>query len=106
MSYMITGRFSGGMVSTTARAAAIGGVRSTSNVLAGCVFDLPVKGTHAHSWVMAFDDELSAFRAYAECFPDHCVLLVDTYDTLQGVRHAVKDPWAEQVVPGFVPDLE
>ena len=67
---------------SVARAAAIGGVRSTSNVLAGCLFDLPVKGTHAHSWVMAFADELSAFRAYAECFPDHCVLLVDTYDTL------------------------
>jgi len=67
---------------SVARAAAIGGVRSTSNVLAGCYFDLPVKGTHAHSWVMAFADELSAFRAYAECFPDHCVLLVDTYDTL------------------------
>ena len=67
---------------SVARAAAIGGVRSTSNVLAGRCFDLPVKGTHAHSWVMAFADELSAFRAYAECFPDHCVLLVDTYDTL------------------------
>ncbi len=67
---------------SVARAAAIGGVRSTSNVLAGRCFDLPVKGTHAHSWVMAFADELSAFRAYAESFPDHCVLLVDTYDTL------------------------
>jgi len=67
---------------SVARAAAVGGVRSTSNVLAGCRFDLPVKGTHAHSWVMAFPDELSAFRAYAECFPDSCVLLVDTYDTL------------------------
>jgi nicotinate phosphoribosyltransferase len=67
---------------SVARAAAIGGVRSTSNVLAGRSFDLPVKGTHAHSWVMAFPDELSAFRAYAECFPDSSVLLVDTYDTL------------------------
>jgi len=67
---------------SVARAAAIGGVRSTSNVLAGCCYDLPVKGTHAHSWVMAFPDELSAFRAYADSFPDHCVLLVDTYDTL------------------------
>lgn len=70
----------GGM--SVARAAAIGGVRATSNVLAGQTFGLPVKGTHAHSWVMAFPDELSAFRAYAECFPDHCVLLVDTNDTL------------------------
>jgi nicotinate phosphoribosyltransferase len=67
---------------SVARAAAVGGVRSTSNVLAGRRFNLPVKGTHAHSWVMAFPDELTAFRAYAECFPDHCVLLVDTYDTL------------------------
>jgi nicotinate phosphoribosyltransferase len=67
---------------SVARAAAVGGVRSTSNVLAGRCFDLPVKGTHAHSWVMAFPDELSAFRAYAECFPDSSVLLVDTYDTL------------------------
>lgn len=67
---------------SVARAAAIGGVRSTSNVLGGYHFDLPVKGTHAHSWVMAFPDELSAFRAYAECFPDHSVLLVDTYDTM------------------------
>lgn len=67
---------------SVARAAAIGGVRSTSNILAGYRYGLPVKGTHAHSWVMAFPDELSAFRAYAECFPDSCVLLVDTYDTL------------------------
>ncbi len=67
---------------SVARAACIGGVRSTSNVLAGQRFGIPVKGTHAHSWVMAFPDELSAFRAYAEVFPDSCVLLVDTYDTL------------------------
>jgi len=65
-----------------ARAAAIGGVRSTSNVLAGKIFNLPVRGTHAHSWVMAFNDELAAFRAYANLFPDSCILLVDTYDTL------------------------
>lgn len=67
---------------SVARAAAVGGVSSTSNVLAGQRFNLAVKGTHAHSWVMAFPDELTAFRAYADCFPDHCVLLVDTYDTL------------------------
>ena len=71
----------GGM--SVARAASVGGVRATSNVLAGQKFDLPVKGTHAHSWIMSFPDELSAFRAYAECFPDHCILLVDTYDTLK-----------------------
>ncbi|MBW2476763.1 MAG: nicotinate phosphoribosyltransferase [Deltaproteobacteria bacterium] len=75
---------------SVARAAAIGGVLSTSNVQAGQVFGLPVKGTHAHSWVMAFPDELTAFRAYAECFPDSCVLLVDTYDTLtSGLPHAL-----------------
>ena len=75
---------------SVARAATIGGVRSTSNVWAGQRFDLPVRGTHAHSWVMAFPDELSAFRAYAECFPDSSVLLVDTYDTLtSGIPNAI-----------------
>jgi nicotinate phosphoribosyltransferase len=75
---------------SVARAACIGGVRSTSNVWAGQVFDLPVRGTHAHSWVMAFPDELSAFRAYAASFPDSCLLLVDTYDTLtSGIPHAI-----------------
>jgi nicotinate phosphoribosyltransferase len=73
-----------------ARAAYIGGVRSTSNVWAGQVFDIPIKGTHAHSWIMAFPDELSAFRAYADCFPDSCILLVDTYDTLKsGIPNAI-----------------
>jgi len=73
-----------------ARAACVGGVRSTSNVLAGMVYDLPVRGTHAHSWVQAFPDELSAFRAYADAFPDSSVLLVDTYDTLQsGIPNAI-----------------
>jgi nicotinate phosphoribosyltransferase len=66
-----------------ARAAYLGGVRSTSNVLAGKLFGIPVKGTHAHSWIMAFPDELTAFRRYAESFPDACILLVDTYDTLE-----------------------
>lgn len=65
-----------------ARAAYIGGVRSTSNVLAGMCYGIPVRGTHAHSWIMAFPDELTAFRAYAENFPDSCILLIDTYDTL------------------------
>lgn len=73
-----------------ARAASVGGVRSTSNVLAGKLFGLPVKGTHAHSWVMAFADELSAFRAYADCFPDSAIFLVDTYDTLKsGLPNAI-----------------
>lgn len=75
---------------SVARAAAIGGVSSTSNLLAGMTFSLPVKGTHAHSWVMAFADELSAFRAYTEVFPEHSVLLVDTYDTLlSGLPNAI-----------------
>jgi nicotinate phosphoribosyltransferase len=75
---------------SVARAACIGGVRSTSNVWGGQVYGIPVKGTHAHSWIMAFDDELSAFRAYAECFPNSCVLLVDTYDTLKsGIPNAI-----------------
>ncbi len=72
------------------RAAYIGGCASTSNVLAGKLFDIPVRGTHAHSWVMAFDDELEAFEAYAEIMPNNCIFLVDTYNTLDGVRRAVQ----------------
>lgn len=72
------------------RAAYIGGADATSNVLAGKLFHIPVKGTHAHSWVMSFDTELEAFEQYAEALPNNCVFLVDTYDTLEGVRHAVK----------------
>ena len=71
------------------RAAVVGGCASTSNVLAGKLFDLPVSGTHAHSWVMSFPDELTAFRAYAEAFPKNCVLLVDTYDVEQGIENAI-----------------
>jgi nicotinate phosphoribosyltransferase len=72
------------------RAAFIGGCAATSNVLAGKLFGIPVRGTHAHSWVMSFDNELTAFEAYAETAPNNCVFLVDTYDTLDGVRHAVE----------------
>ena len=73
-----------------ARAAIIGGCVATSNVLTGQLFGVPIGGTHAHSWVMSFPDELSAFRAYAEVFPTNCLLLVDTYDTLQsGVPNAI-----------------
>jgi nicotinate phosphoribosyltransferase len=71
------------------RAAYIGGCAATSNVLAGKLFGIPVKGTHAHSWVMSFDDELSSFAGYAEAMPNNCVFLVDTYDTLDGVRNAI-----------------
>ena len=74
-----------------ARAAVIGGCAGTSNVLAGKMFDIPVKGTHAHSWVMSFDTELEAFAAYAAAFPGRCTLLVDTYDTLDsGVPNAIR----------------
>lgn len=71
------------------RAAVVGGCASTSNVLAGKEFGLPVSGTHSHSWVMSFPDELTAFRAYAQAFPNNCSLLVDTYDVEQGVKNAI-----------------
>ncbi len=74
---------------TAARAAYLGGCVGTSNVLAGQVYGIPVKGTHAHSWVMCFGDEREAFQAYADAMPNNCILLVDTYDTLEGVRNAV-----------------
>lgn len=74
-----------------ARASIIGGCVSTSNVLAGKMFGVKVSGTHAHSWVMSFPTELEAFRKYAELYPDQCLLLVDTYDTLKsGVPNAIK----------------
>ena len=73
-----------------ARAAYVGGCAATSNVLAGKLFGIPVRGTHAHSWVMAFDDELEAFEAYARAMPNNCIFLVDTYDSLEGVRRAVQ----------------
>ena len=74
-----------------ARAAVIGGCTGTSNVLAGELYGIPVQGTHAHSWIMSFPDELTAFRTYAKMYPDACILLVDTYDTLKsGVPHAIQ----------------
>lgn len=72
------------------RAAYLGGCAATSNVLAGRLYGIPVRGTHAHSWVMCFDDELEAFRAYARAMPNNCLFLVDTYNTLDGVRHAIQ----------------
>ncbi len=72
------------------RAAYAGGCDGTSNLLAGKVFGIPVKGTHAHSWVLAFGSELEAFEAYARALPNNCVFLVDTFDSLEGVRHAVE----------------
>ena len=74
-----------------ARAAIIGGCAGTSNVLTGKMFDVPVLGTHAHSWVMSFPSEVEAFRCYAKTFPNACTFLVDTYDTLRsGVPNAIK----------------
>ncbi len=74
-----------------ARAAVIGGCQSTSNVLAGQMFSIPVSGTMAHSWIMNFPSEFEAFKAYADAFPENCLLLVDTYDTLRsGVPNAIK----------------
>ena len=74
-----------------ARAAMIGGCIGTSNVLTGQLFNVPVKGTNAHSWVMSFPDELTAFRKYAEIYPHACILICDTYDTLKsGVPNAIK----------------
>lgn len=73
-----------------ARAAVIGGCSSTSNVLAGMKFDIPVVGTQAHSWVQKFPSELEAFRAYAKAYPDSCLLLVDTYNTIEaGIPNAI-----------------
>ncbi len=75
---------------SAARAAYIGGVAATSNVLAGRLFGIPVRGTHAHSWVQVFGDEQRAFDAYADAQPDNVTLLVDTYDSLIGVAHAIE----------------
>ncbi len=74
---------------SASRAAFIGGCSATSNVLAGQRYGIPVRGTHAHSWVMSFDTEAEAFAAYAQAMPNNCVFLVDTYDTLDGVREAI-----------------
>jgi len=75
---------------SASRASYVGGCAATSNVLAGKKYGIPVSGTHAHSWVTAFPDEITAFSAYADVMPNNCVLLVDTYNTLQGVQHAIE----------------
>lgn len=78
----------GGMTAT--RSTYVGGCHATSNTLAGKIYGIPVKGTHAHSWIMAFDTEYVSFQAYAEALPENCVFLVDTYDTVQGVKNAIE----------------
>ncbi|MGV9200456.1 MAG: nicotinate phosphoribosyltransferase [Promethearchaeia archaeon] len=76
---------------SASEASMVGGCVGTSNVLAGNLHNIDISGTHAHSWVMVFDSELEAFRTYAEIYPDSCVLLVDTYDTLKsGIPNAIK----------------
>ncbi len=73
-----------------ARACYIVGFQATSNVLAGKLYDIPVSGTMAHSFITAYEHEIDAFRAFASSFPDRCVLLIDTYDTIDGARKAVQ----------------
>ncbi len=74
---------------TAARAACVGGCAGTSNLQAGRQFGIPVSGTQAHSWIMFFESETEAFEAYAKAMPNNCVFLVDTYNSLDGVRHAI-----------------
>lgn len=87
-----------------ARAAYIGGCAGTANTLSDKMFGVPSMGTMAHSWVQMFDTELEAFRAFARVYPENCLLLVDTYDTLrEGIPNAIK-VFDEEVVPrGFRP---
>jgi nicotinate phosphoribosyltransferase len=75
---------------TAARAAYIGGCAGTSNLQAGQKFGIPVSGTQAHSWIMLFENELEAFRTYARAMPNNCIFLVDTYDSIDGIRHAIE----------------
>lgn len=75
---------------SASRAAYIGGCHATSNVLAGKMYGIPCKGTHAHSWVMSFSSEMESFESYAQAMPNNCIFLVDTYDTIEGVKKAIE----------------
>lgn len=93
--------FDGGI--TASRAAYLGGCAATSNVLAGKLYNIPVRGTHAHSWIMSFPSELEAFKAYAEALPNSGLFLVDTYNTLEGVKNAIEiGHWLKQQGHQFV----
>ena len=88
---------------SASRAAYLGGCDATSNALAGKVFGIPVRGTHAHSWVMSYEDELEAFKAYAEAMPNNAVFLVDTYQTIEGVKKACEiGKWLRKVGQKFI----
>lgn len=75
---------------SASRAAFIGGCVATSDVIAGKLFGIPVRGTHAHSWIMAFDEEMEAFETFAKVMPANCIMLIDTYDSIQGVKRAIE----------------
>lgn len=82
---------------TAGRAAYIGGCESTSNVMAGKLFGIPVRGTHSHSWVMIFDEEIDSFKAFAQALPANCIFLVDTYNSIEGVKKAIEvGKWLEK----------
>ncbi len=83
---------------SASRAAFIGGCESTSDVIAGKLFGIPIRGTHAHSWIMAFDEEIMAFETFAKVMPKNCIMLIDTYNSVQGAKRAIK---VAKSIPGF-----